>query len=185
MITSAVQCPEAGPLDYERLWSVSHWFALYTRSRHEKLANQELQKKGFETFLPLRQVLRHWSDRKKIIEDPLFKGYLFVHTPLRERWNILNTAGVVNFVGNPSRKAVTIPESELSSVRRFVENDIEIDPFPYLKKGMRVYIKSGPFKGIEGFIVRKDQQCRLVISIDVLMQSVSIEIDQACIECID
>ena len=168
------------PEDWEK-WNTARWFALYTRSRHEKVADDELRRKGVETFLPLRRFKRRWSDRFKIVEEPLFKGYLFVHAPFSERWTILNSRGVVRFVGPPS-DPVEVPERELAIVRRFIEEEIHIDPFPYLKEGERVYIRSGPFKGAEGFILRKNNHCRLVISLDMLMQSVSIEIDQACVE---
>lgn len=158
------------------------WYAVYTKSRHEKLASRELEKKGIEHFLPLRKIQRQWSDRKKTVEEPLFKGYLFVRIPLSGRLSVLGTAGVVRFVGHQVSKPVEIPEKELSAVRRFVEEDIPIDPFPYLKAGERVYIRSGAFRGVEGFIVRKGRHCRLVISLDQLMQSVSVEIDEACVE---
>jgi transcription antitermination factor NusG len=162
--------------------SKAQWYALYTRSRHEKLVERELNKKGIETFLPLRKITRDWSDRKKVIEDPLFKSYLFVRTALENRFPILTTVGVVNFVGFGPREPVAIPERELLIIQKFIQEEIPMDPFPYLKAGERVYIRSGPFKGVEGFIIRKDRHCRLVISLDLLMQSISIEIDQACVE---
>lgn len=167
---------------HDKRWNMASWFALCTRSRHEKLVNEELRKKGVETFLPLRRVTRHWSDRKKIIEEPLFRGYLFVHMPIRDRLTVLRTRGVVRFIGGSQSNPVEVPEREILSVRHFVEQDIPVDPFPYLKEGERVYIRSGPFKGIEGFIIRKDKHCRLVISLSLLMQSVSIQIDQASVE---
>ena len=159
----------------------AHWYALYTRSRHEKVVHEELQKKGFETFLPLRRITRHWSDRIKKIEEPLFSGYLFVHTPLQRRFEILQTRGSVRFVGFHSFP-VPVSEKELETVRRFIETEIAIDPYPYLKAGDRVYIRSGPFKGVEGFIVRKGRSTRLVISLDLLLQSISVEIDEALVE---
>lgn len=168
-------------VDGQEKWKAVRWFALYTRSRHEKIVNDELRKKRIETFLPLRKVTRHWSDRKKIIDEPLLPGYLFVHAPFEERWNILNTVGVVSFVGKKSDPP-EVPHAELDALRLFTEQEIQIDPFPYLKQGDRVYVRSGPFKGVEGFIVRKDRHCRLVISLDLLMQSVSVVIDEACIE---
>ncbi len=158
------------------------WLALYTRSRHEKLVNRELQKKGIESFLPLRKVTRSWSDRKKLIEEPLFKSYLFVRIPWLKKFEVLNTVGAVSFVGTRPSEPVEVSEKELWSVRRFLEENIQIDPFPYLKEGERVYIRSGPFKGAEGFIIRKGRHCRLVISLDLLMRSVSVEIDEACVE---
>lgn len=169
-------------LDEEyRKWHVAHWYALYTKSRHEKFVHEELHKKGIETFLPVRNITRQWSDRKKLIEEPLFKGYLFVHTPLTNRLPILNTKGAVCFVG-PRSSPVVVPEAELISIRHFMESEIEVNPFPYLKEGERVYIRSGPMKGVEGFIVRKDKHCRLVISLDLMMKSISVMIDQACVE---
>lgn len=163
-------------------WNALKWYALYTKSRHEKLVRGELEKKGLETFLPLREVTRQWSDRKKVIEEPLFQGYLFVKMPLRERWTVLNTTGAVRLIGKSAADPVEVPESDLLAIRRFLEQDIVINPFPYLKAGERVYVRSGPFKGVEGFIVRKDNHCRLVISLDLLMQSISIQIDQAAVE---
>ncbi len=163
-------------------WNSASWYAVYTRSRFEKSVRQELVRKGVETFLPLRHVTRNWSDRRKIIEEPLFRSYLFVYIPIRERLTVLKTSGVVGFVGPSQSRPVEVPEPEISAVRRFIEEEIQIDPFPYLKQGERVYIRSGPFKGIEGFIIRKDKHCRLIISLNLLMQSLSIQVDSACVE---
>ena len=102
--------------------------------------------------------------------------------PWRERWSVLNTAGAVRFVGPHFSVPTKVSERELWTIRRFVEEEIQIDPFPYLREGQRVYIRSGPFKSVEGFIVRKDRHCRLVIALDLLMQSVSVQIDSACVE---
>ncbi len=165
----------------ESKWCAARWFALYTRSRHEKAAERELNKKGFETFMPLISVMRQWSDRRKTVEEPLFKSYLFVKTSLSQKFSVLNTFGVVNMVHNGT-EPIEVAEKDLLAVRKFVEQDIQVDPFPYLKEGQRVYVRSGPFKGTEGFVVRKDSHCRLVISVHALKQSVSVMIDQACVE---
>ncbi|MDP3919977.1 MAG: UpxY family transcription antiterminator [Candidatus Omnitrophota bacterium] len=162
--------------------TIPHWFALYTRSRHEKVVQRELAKRGIETFLPLRKFNRRWSDRKKIIEEPLFKGYIFTHAALIDRWTIMNTVGVVSFVGPTKARPMEVPEKELLAIKKFVEEDIPLDPYPYLKEGRRVYIRSGPFKGIEGFIVQKGRHCRLVISLELLAQSASVEVDSANVE---
>ena len=158
------------------------WYALYTRSRHEKITDRELQKRGLETFLPVRKLKRRWSDRTQIIEEPLFHSYVFVRMPPEERFSVLNTFGAVSLVHFGVKTPAVIPEKDIETLRRFVQEEITIDPFPYIKEGQRVYIRSGPFKGVEGFVVRKNQQCRLVISLDMLMQSVSVEIDSAAIE---
>ena len=147
MNSGAILTPSRNLLEGEERWNALRWVALYTRSRHEKLVDRELQKKGIETFLPLRKVTRDWSDRKKIIEEPLFKSYLFVRLPLKDRWTVLNTTGAVRFVGKSAAEPLEVPEKELSIVRRFMEEEIQMDPFPYLKEGARVYIRSGPLKG--------------------------------------
>lgn len=163
------------------LWNETHWYALHTKSRHEKWVDRELRKKGIETFLPLRKITRHWSDRVKQIETPIFSGYLFVHIPLKERLEVLKTSGSIRLISFDS-VPVPVPDKELATVRRFVDEEIALDPFPYLSQGDRVYIRSGPFKGVDGFIVRKDKHTRLVISLDLLMQSISVEIDEAVVE---
>ncbi len=182
MINVCEDLPVMSQEAYDLKWNTSRWFALYTKSRHEKLLDRELNKRGIETFLPLRKIMSHWSDRKKLIEEPLFKSYLFVHAPLSQRWTVLNVPGAVCFIGKSAEEALEVPERDILTVRQFVEEEIQIDPFPYLKQGDRVYIRSGPFKGVEGFIVRKDKHCRLVISLHLLMQSISIQLDEACVE---
>ena len=129
MITNAVREHSVSAPCLERKWHEAKWFALYTRSRHEKLVDRELQKKGIETFLPTRTITRQWSDRKKIIQEPLFKGYLFVHAPLAERWTVLNTTGAVSLVGKPG-DPIEVPERELWAVRRFIEERAKKPPKP-------------------------------------------------------
>lgn len=162
--------------------SQDKWHALYTRSRHEKIVTRELGKHGIETFLPLRKIKRHWSDRVKLIEEPLFHGYVFTRIPIQKKNVVLSTYGAVSFVHFGPNCPADIPDKDIAALRRFMQEDIQVDPFPYIKEGQRVYIRSGPFKGVEGFVVRKNNQCRLVISLDMLMQSVSVEIDSASIE---
>ncbi len=170
--------------ELERKQSLSQWYALYTRSRHEKSVDAELQKKGFRTFLPVRKFTSQWSDRKKTIEEPLFPGYLFVHLALQNRLPVLQTAGAVRFVGPSKASPLAVPEKDLQSIRQFIDHDMQMDPFPYLKEGTRVYVRCGPLKGAEGFIVRKDKQCRLVVSLDLLMQSISIQVPEAWVEIV-
>ena len=162
-------------------WDELHWYALYTKSRHEKVVEEGLQKKGIETFLPLRKLTRHWSDRVKQIEEPIFKGYLFVQISLKRQLEVLRSHGSVRLIGFNSHP-VPVSERELEALRRFVQEEISVDPYPYLAKGDRVYIRSGPLQGIEGFIARKDRHTRLVISLDLLMQSISVEVDEAVVE---
>jgi transcription antitermination factor NusG len=160
---------------------VNLWYALHTRSRHEKLVHELLSKKDIETFLPLRKIKRRWSDRIKEIAEPLFKGYIFIHAPLAKRLDILQTKGVVRYVGFGGVPAA-VPETQLEAVRRFIEQDIAVDPFPYLKEGERVVVRSGPLQGVQGLLVCKKNKYRLVISLDLINQSASVEIDSALVE---
>ena len=173
--------PTADTPECPVFWDSKRWYALQTRSRHEKLVHTELRKKGIETFLPLRKVTRHWSDRVKVIEEPVFSGYLFVRIPLKDRMKVLETRGSVRLVGFSSLPS-PLQENEIEAVRRFIDTEILIDPYPYLSEGNRVYVRSGPLKGVEGFIVRKNRETRLVISLDLLFQSISVEIDEALVE---
>lgn len=159
-----------------------YWFALFTKSRYERQVHAQLEKKHTESFLPIRYIKKYWSDRTVIIPEPLFKSYLFVKTSIPNATEILKTQGVVRFVSSGS-KPISIREDIILSLRHIVQTQIRLDPFPYLKKGDRVFVRSGIFKGTEGYIIRKnDEKCRLVISIDALMASVSIELDSGLVE---
>lgn len=160
----------------------SQWLALYTKGRHEKSVDMELNKKGIESFLPLRKIKRRWSDRVVTVEEPLFKSYVFVKTGGDRVSDVIRTKGAVSFVSVNSRPVFIRPQV-IQGLKSILESEMAVDPFPYLNAGSRVVVKSGIFKGIEGFIVRKDQKrCRLVISIDALMVSISVEVDSALVE---
>ena len=159
------------------IWT-PRWYALYTRSRFEKKMLSELTDRNIEVFLPMREVLSRWKDRKKRIWIPLFPGYIFVNhvdTP-ENRYKILNVPGAVRFV-NLEGHAEPIPEEQIQSVRRFLESDIAIDPYPYMKVGSRVEIIAGPLKGIQGILVKKRGRFRFVLQVDLIRQAVSVEID--------
>jgi transcription antitermination factor NusG len=156
----------------------SGWYALYTRSRFEKKLLTEIADRSIEVFLPMREVLSRWKDRKKRIWLPLFPGYIFVHhvdTPAN-RYRILNIPGAVRFVGHEGH-ADQIPEEQIYSIRRFLEASISVDPYPYIKVGRRVEIIAGPLKGIQGILVQKKGRFRFVLRVDLIRQAVSIEID--------
>ncbi|MBI1883228.1 MAG: UpxY family transcription antiterminator [Chlamydiae bacterium] len=165
----------------EEKWVLPQWFILYTRSRHEKFLELQLRRREIETFLPLRKIQREWSDRRVTIEEPLFRGYIFVHIPLYQKERVLNLKGAVRLVGSSSGP-IPVEASQMMAVKRFMEEEIVVDPYPYLRVGEMVRVKGGPFKGVEGFIVRKDKRCRLVISFNLIMKSVSIEMDEAWVE---
>ena len=156
------------------------WYALYTRHQHERNAAQVLSQKGFETFLPLYQSVHQWKDRKKEVWLPLFPSYVFVSGDLNRTLEVLKTPGVVGFVANAGRPAI-IPLEQIHAVRQLALRS-RAEPHPFLQAGDRVRVKAGSLSGLEGILVRKKNQCRLVISVDMLGKSVATEIDVALIE---
>jgi transcription antitermination factor NusG len=154
------------------------WYALYTRSRFEKKMLGELTGRNIEVFLPMREILSRWKDRKKRIWMPMFPGYIFVHhvdTP-ENRFRILNIPGAVRFVGKEGH-AESIPEEQILGVRRFLEASVTVDPYPYVRVGSRVEVIAGPLKGIQGILVEKRGKFRFVIKVDLIRQAISVEID--------
>jgi len=159
-----------------------HWYALYTKSCHEKFIRSELDKRKIESYLPVKHLKRRWSDRTVTTEEPLFKSYLFVKTDLYHFTDVLKVKGAVKFV-SAGTAPVPIQNTIIDSLRMVVQPGVDLDPFPYLKQGDRVYVRSGLFKGLEGFIVRKDNdKCRLVISVNALMASISVQVDSSLVE---
>lgn len=161
------------------------WYALYTRSRFEKKMLTELTDRSIEVFLPMREVLSRWKDRKKRIWIPLFPGYIFlnhVDTP-ENRYRILNIPGAVRFVGFEGH-ANPIPDEQIEYVRRFLEASIAVDPYPYMQVGSRVEVIAGPLKGIRGILVEKRGRFRFVIQVDLIRQAVSVEIDASDVRAI-
>jgi transcription antitermination factor NusG len=159
----------------------SLWYAAHTRHQHEKLVASMLAKKGFEVFLPLYSEVRQWRDRQKRVELPLFSCYVFLRGDLDRRLSILTTPGVHGMVASAGKLA-GIPEEEIEAVRSAVANRVKLEPYPFLKCGDLVRVKSGALKGVEGFLVRKKGQARLIISVSLLERSVAAEVDANAVE---
>lgn len=157
------------------------WHALYTRYQHEKLVQQLLIEKGFETFLPLYQAAHRWKDRVKQVSVPLFPSYVFIRGGLDRRLDIVTTTGFHSIVGDGERAGIVM-QSEIDVIRQLVETRLRVEPHPFLKVGDRVRVKSGALAGFEGILVRKKNQCRLVLSVDLLQQSVATEVDAYQVE---
>jgi transcription antitermination factor NusG len=155
-----------------------HWYAVCTRSRHEKRVAGQLDDRSIAFFLPMYQTVRRWADRTKQVTLPFFPGYLFVRIPLNERLRVLRLPGVVRFVGFDS-SPVPVPDIEIETLQNAMKSQMSIDPHPYLKVGCRVRIKSGPLQGAEGILKRKKGVMRLVLSLDLIMRSVSVEVNAA------
>jgi transcriptional antiterminator NusG len=154
------------------------WFALWTRSRHEKLVRDQLQHKQVEVFLPTITKWSRWKDRKKQVEWPLFPGYCFARFDAAERLPILKCEGVVTIVGTEGYPS-PIPPVEIDSIRQLIDSELAFDPCPLIKEGMMVEVKAGPLKGVVGRLVRKGSHARLVLSVDLIGQAVSVEVDAA------
>lgn len=154
------------------------WYAVWTRSRHEQVVREQLERKGLEAFLPTITRWSRWKDRKKQIDWPLFPGYCFARFDARERLPILKCSGVVNIISFNGEIA-PIPEQEIDSIRLLVESDLQYDPCPLIREGMMVEVVHGPLKGVFGRLVRKGAHARLVLSVDLIGQAVSVEVDAA------
>jgi transcription antitermination factor NusG len=154
------------------------WFAIWTRSRHEQVVRQQLERKGVETFLPTILKWSRWRDRKKQIEWPLFPGYCFARFEAADRLPILKCTGVVNIVSFDGEPA-PIPEQELAGIRRLVESDLAYDPCPLIYEGDMVEVTHGPLKGVVGRLMRKGSHARLVLAVELIGQGVSVEVDAA------
>jgi transcription antitermination factor NusG len=161
-----------------------HWYAIYTRSRHEKHVGEILARRGLETYVPLRTEWSRRQDRKQTIQVPAMPGYLFVRCQLRAevRASIKSTLGVIHMVESCGRACV-IRESEILSLRIVLENAASVEGHPYLRIGDRVRVERGPFQGARGHLVRVDAaRHRLVIAVEFVNQAVSVEIDASSVE---
>jgi transcription antitermination factor NusG len=156
------------------------WFAIWTRSRHEKLVRDQLEKKSdVDVFLPTIGKWSRWKDRKKKIDWPLFPGYVFARFVADERVGVLKVDGVVQIISNNGMLSA-IPDEEIDSIRTLVESELAYDPVPLIKEGDMVKVTSGPLKGVIGRLVtKKGAQARLVLSVDLIGQAVSVEVDAA------
>jgi transcription antitermination factor NusG len=154
------------------------WFALWTRSRHEQVVREQLERKQIDVFLPTVTKWSRWKDRKKKIDWPLFPGYCFARFNPGDRLPILKCTGVVNIVSFQGEPA-PIPEHEIYGIRQLVESDLAFDPCPMIREGMMVEVVHGPLKGVVGRLVRKSEKARLVLSVDLIGQAVSVEVDAA------
>ncbi|HYT67111.1 MAG TPA: UpxY family transcription antiterminator [Vicinamibacterales bacterium] len=154
------------------------WYAIWTRSRHEQVVREQLERKGLEAFLPTITKWSRWKDRKKQIDWPLFPGYCFARFDGADRLPVLKCIGVVNIVSFDG-EIVAIPEHEIDGIRRLVESDLQFDPCPLIREGMMVEVTHGPLKGVVGRLVRKGAHARLILSVDLIGQAVSVEVDAA------
>lgn len=161
----------------------TQWYALYTNARHERVVARQLEERCIETFLPLYRALHRWKDRRKEVELALFPSYVFARIEENDKLRVLKVSGAVNVVSFNGKMAV-LPEREIDALRNALENHLYAEPCPYLKVGRKVRVARGPMAGAEGILTRKKDKYRVVISVDVLMRSVAVEVNGADLEAI-
>ena len=155
------------------------WYAIYVRSKHEKNVHSALLNKGIESSLPLKTVIRQWSDRKKKVQLPMFRGYVFVKINLDiDKLNVLQTPGIVKFI-HFKNQIPAIPEEQIFWLDTLLSSKSEINYETQYLTGNEVEVIAGPFKGLKGKVIKQKSVFRVVLWIDIIMQGVSIEIDSA------
>lgn len=154
----------------------SPWYVIYTIVRHEKSVNAALLEKSIKTFLPIKKVVNRWKDRSKEVDVPLFPGYLFVKVSLENRLKILNTKGVIRILG-VNGFPTPVSNEQIESIKSILNTKLSYDPCPYLTEGKRVVVVRGPLKGASGKIIERRGEYRLILSVDIIKRSVSIEVD--------
>ena len=162
-----------------------NWYAMHTRARHEKVVTQQLEEKGFKTFLPLVNQVRNWSDRRQIISAPIFSCYIFIQLPAigMNRLRIMQTAGVLGLVGTHDG-ASSIPGREIADIKTLISSESICTPYPFLNIGKRVRIRGGSLAGVEGILVSKNDDLSLVVSIELIQRSMSVRIDGYDVEAV-
>lgn len=160
--------------------NTSQWYAVQTRSNFEKRVVEDLRLKGLESFLPAIREYHRWKDRKKLVEVPVFPGYVFVNFSAspREQLTVLNTPGAARILGlggNPE----PIPSTEIDAIRILVASGCPFSQYPFLKEGAKVVVTRGPLRGISGILLKFRNSSRMVLSITLLSQSVAAEVDSS------
>lgn len=164
---------------------MKRWFALYVQPRKEKVVEQELLKRGYEVYLPIKQVLRQWKDRKKIIEVPLIPSYIFMNIEEREMWNIVRINGCVKFIWF-NGKACPIPDNQIDSIKLLLEKKVEIEQTSINpSSGDLVRIIEGDFTGLVGVFLHKKEKNNFAVRISSLGIDLTITIDESKFELVE
>jgi transcription elongation factor/antiterminator RfaH len=173
--------PTSGSHDPE-----SRWFAVWTKSRQEKSVAEKLHTLGIQHYLPLKSELHKWSDRKKIVATPLFNGYLFVNVNVQTngRLQVLKVPGVGALVGNQAGP-LPIPDQQIEDIRKVLTSGVECSVQPSLKKGDRVRVVEGALAGLEGILVHSQATSRVLVSIEMIRQCLSVNVPQSSVELIE
>ncbi|MGB7730062.1 MAG: UpxY family transcription antiterminator [Candidatus Acidiferrum sp.] len=156
--------------------SEPRWYAAYTSANHEKRVAQQLERRQVESFLPVYESVRRWKDRRVRLQLPLFPSYVFVRLALRDRLQVLDIQGVarlVGFGGHPT----PVPAEDVEALRSCFEAGRALQPHPYVRRGQRVRVLSGPLAGFSGIVLRQRNRTRFVVSFELLQRSVAVEMN--------
>ena len=157
------------------------WVAIRVKSRGEKLAAATLEAKGIEVFAAVAPQRRVWADRIRVVEMPLFPGYIFGRIDLTRKRDVEDCAGVASIV-SIGGKCCAVEEREVDGLRKLAASGAEVQRSPYLRVGAAIRVKHGPLESVEGLLVQIRNQFRLVVSVTLLQRSVEVEIDEAMVE---
>jgi len=170
----------SNPSFKQELWDKGEaqllWYAAYTVSRHEKTVAEHLRQRDVKCFLPLYETVHHWKNGRHRVQLPLFPSYVFVRMDLRNKLRVLQVPGLVQLVtfqGSPA----ALPDSEIETLRGALASGVLAQPYRYLNVGSRVEICNGPLQGMQGILRRCQGQFRVVISVEMIMRSIVVEVD--------
>jgi transcription antitermination factor NusG len=165
------------PVEDSGILDQTRWYAVRTRSRHEKLVARQLESQGIQSFLPIVTKISKWSDRSKEVELPLFSGYAFVRLDhsSSDRVRVLQTQGVVNFVGVQG-SGIPIPDQEIQNINTVLASRVNYQERPYLHVGQRVRVSGGALDGVEGILAAENSDRSLVISVGLIQRSLSVRV---------
>ncbi|MGH7885806.1 MAG: transcription termination/antitermination protein NusG [Thermodesulfobacteriota bacterium] len=155
---------------------MEEWFAVYSRVRHEKAVLKEIQKKNFETYLPLMEQISHWKDRKKKVYLPLFPGYLFVKINPKNSLEILKVPGVIRILGS-NGKLIPVPSSQIDGIKELLNSGLHYEISSKYVSGKEVEVIKGPLSGTTGKIINLKGNYKLILSVDIINRSILVEID--------
>jgi transcription antitermination factor NusG len=179
MQNSALESHGVMPAEYTEL----RWYAAYSCANHERSVAEQLGQRSVEHFLPLYECVRQWKDRRTRLQLPLFPGYVFVRLALRDRLRVLQIPSVVRLVGFGGLPTA-LPDEDMKALRNGLARQLRAEPHPYLTAGRRVRIKHGPLQGLEGLLVRKKGKFRVVLSIELILRSIAVELDATEIDLV-
>jgi transcription antitermination factor NusG len=157
------------------------WYAAYTCANHEKRVREQLEQRSVESFLPVYETTRRWKDRRMRLQLPLFPGYVFVRMALVDRLRVLQVPSVVRLVGFNGQLSA-LPDEEIDALKQGLAGGVRAEPHPFLTVGRRVRVKRGPFEGMQGILLRRKGKLRMVLSIELIMRSVVVDMDAENVE---